>query len=163
MKVWAMPVSRPYMLNARRAAELIQADFAKAGVNVEIVTHEWAEYLKLSSDVKRDGAVILGWTGDNGDPDNFMDTLLGCDAVGGNNRAQWCNKDYDALMTKAKETADVAARTKFYEEAQAIFKKEAPWAPLDHSLVFVPVSKKVSGFHMDPLGIHRFDGVDIAE
>ncbi|MBB3313086.1 dipeptide transport system substrate-binding protein [Rhizobium sp. BK196] len=163
MKVWAMPVSRPYMLNARRAAELIQADFSKIGVNVEIVTHEWAEYLKLSSDVKRDGAVILGWTGDNGDPDNFMDTLLGCDAVGGNNRAQWCNKDYDALMTKAKETADVAARTKFYEEAQEIFKKEAPWAPLDHSLVFVPVSKKVSGFHMDPLGIHRFDGVDIAE
>ncbi len=80
MKIWAMPVSRPYMLNARRAAELMQADFAKVGVKVEIVTHEWAEYLEASSaDVKRDGAVILGWTGDNGDPDNFLDTLLGCD------------------------------------------------------------------------------------
>ena len=33
MKVWAMPVARPYMLNARRAAELIQADFAKVGVD----------------------------------------------------------------------------------------------------------------------------------
>ena len=163
MKVWAMPVSRPYMLNARRAAELIQADFAKAGVKVEIVTHEWAEYLKLSSDVKRDGAVILGWTGDNGDPDNFMDTLLGCDAVGGNNRAQWCNKEYDDLMTKAKLTADVGERTKAYEQAQLIFKKEAPWATLDHSLVFVPMGKKVSGFFMDPLGIHRFDGVDVSE
>ena len=163
MKVWAMPVARPYMLNARRAAELIQADLAKVGVEVEIVSYEWAEYLKLSSDKNRDGAVLLGWTGDNGDPDNFLDTLLGCDAVGGNNRAQWCTEEFDALMTKAKETADVAERTKLYEEAQVIFKREAPWNTLDHSLVSIPMSKKVSGFVQDPLGYHRFDGVDIAE
>lgn len=163
MKIWAMPVSRPYMLNARRAAELMQADLAKIGVKVEIVTHEWAEYLKLSSAKDRDGAAILGWTGDNGDPDNFMDTLLGCDAVGGNNRAQWCNKDFDDLMTKAKQSSDLAERTKFYQEAQVIFKKEAPWATLDHSTEFVPTSKKVSGFVQDPVGVHRFDGVDIAE
>ncbi|MGO7874146.1 ABC transporter substrate-binding protein, partial [Rhizobium leguminosarum] len=37
MKIWAMPVSRPYMLNARRAAEVMQADLAKVGVDAEIV------------------------------------------------------------------------------------------------------------------------------
>src|SRR5262249_7258910 len=102
MKLWAMPVSRPYMLNARRAAELIQADFAKVGVTAEIVTMDWAEYLNKSKAKDRDGAVMLGWTGDNGDPDNFLDTLLGCDAVGGNNRAQWCSKEFDDLVSKAK-------------------------------------------------------------
>jgi dipeptide transport system substrate-binding protein len=163
MKVWAMPVSRPYMLNARRAAELIQADLQKVGVTAEIVTYEWAEYLERSKAKDRDGAVILGWTGDNGDPDNFMDTLLGCDAVGGNNRAQWCNKEFDDLMTKAKETSDQAERTKYYMQAQEIFKKEAPWDTLDHSLVFMPMSKKVTGYVQDPLGYHRFDDVDIAE
>lgn len=163
MKIWAMPVSRPYMLNARRAAELMQADLAKIGVKVEIVTHEWAEYLKLSKDKARDGAAILGWTGDNGDPDNFLDTLLGCEAVGGNNRAQWCNKEFDALVKKAKKTADVSERTKLYEEAQVVFKKEAPWATIDHSTEFVPMSAKVSGYVQDPVGVHRFDGVDIAE
>ncbi|CAN7218996.1 ABC transporter substrate-binding protein [Rhizobium sp. LjRoot30] len=163
MKIWAMPVSRPYMLNARRAAELMQADLAKVGVEVEIVTHEWAEYLKLSSDVKRDGAVMLGWTGDNGDPDNFLDTLLGCEAVGGNNRAQWCNEEFNKLVKAAKQTSDQAERAKFYQDAQVIFKREAPWNTIDHSLVFLPVSKKVSGFVQDPLGIHRFDGADIAE
>ncbi|MFB2549618.1 ABC transporter substrate-binding protein [Ensifer soli] len=163
MKIWAMPVSRPYMLNARRAAELMQADLAAVGVEAEIVSHEWAEYLKLSSAKDRDGAVILGWTGDNGDPDNFLDTLLGCDAVGGNNRAQWCNKEFDDLVTKAKATADVAERTKLYEEAQLVFKREAPWATLDHSIVSIPMSKKVTNFVMDPLGYHRFDGVDISE
>ena len=163
MKLWAMPVSRPYMLNARRAAEVMQADYAKVGVEAEIVTYEWAEYLKLSKDKNRDGAVMLGWTGDNGDPDNFLDTLLGCDAVGGNNRAQWCNEEFDKLVKAAKKTSDMAERTKLYEEAQVVFKREAPWNTLDHSLVFVPVSKKVSGFFQDPLGYHRFDGVDIAE
>jgi dipeptide transport system substrate-binding protein len=163
MKIWAMPVSRPYMLNARRAAELIQADYAKVGVEVEIVSYEWAEYLKLSKDKARDGAVILGWTGDNGDPDNFLDTLLGCDAVGGNNRAQWCNEEFNKLVKAAKQASDPAERTKLYQEAQVVFKREAPWNTLDHSLVFVPVSKKVSGFVQDPLGYHRFDGADIAE
>ncbi|PDT85939.1 ABC transporter substrate-binding protein [Sinorhizobium sp. BJ1] len=163
MKVWAMPVARPYMLNARRAAELMQADFAKIGVKVEIVSYEWAEYLEKSKAKDRDGAVILGWTGDNGDPDNFLDTLLGCDAVGGNNRAQWCNKEFDDLVTKAKEASDVAERTKLYGEAQAVFKREAPWATLDHSLSIVPMRKNVEGFVQSPLGDFAFDGVDIVE
>ncbi len=163
MKLWAMPVSRPYMLNARRAAQVMQEDFAKIGVTAEIVTYEWAEYLKRSREKDHDGAVMLGWTGDNGDPDNFLDTLLGCDAVGGNNRAEWCNKEFDDLVTKAKETADVAERTKLYKQAQVVFKREAPWATLDHSLVFMPMSTKVKGYVQDPLGYHRFDGVDIEE
>jgi len=163
MKIWAMPVSRPYMLNARRAAELMQADLDKIGVKAEIVSYEWAEYLKRSGDVKRDGAVILGWTGDNGDPDNFFDTLLGCNAVGGNNRAQWCNKEFDDIVKKAKVTSDQAERTKLYTQAQEVFKREAPWVTLDHSTVVMPMSKKVIGFTQDPLGIHRFDNVDIAE
>ena len=163
MKVWAMPVARPYMLNARRAAEVIQEDFAKVGVTVEIVSYEWAEYLEKSKAEDRDGAVMLGWTGDNGDPDNFLDTLLGCDAVGGNNRAQWCNEEFDKLVSDAKVTSDQAERTKLYEEAQVVFKREAPWATLDHSLVFMPMSKKVTGYTMNPLGTHSFVGVDIAE
>ncbi len=112
MKVWAMPVARPYMLNARRAAELIQSDLAAVGVEAEVVSYEWAEYLSRSKEKDRDGAVMLGWTGDNGDPDNFLHTLLGCDAVGGNNRAQWCNEEFDDLVNKAKTTTDKDERTK---------------------------------------------------
>ena len=163
MKIWAMPVARPYMLNARRAAELIQSDFAAVGVNVEIVSYEWAEYLKLSKAEDRDGAVMLGWTGDNGDPDNFLHTLLGCAAVGGNNRAQWCNEEFDKIVNAAKVTVDQGERTKLYEEAQVVFKREAPWITLDHSLVVMPMSAKVSGYVMSPLGHHSFSGVDIAE
>lgn len=163
MKIWAMPVQRPYNPNARRMAELIQADFAKVGVTAEIVSYEWGEYLKLSKDPKRDGALLLGWTGDNGDPDNFLAVLLGCDGVGGSNRAHWCHKPFEDLIQKAKTVSDRAERTRLYEEAQVIFKQQAPWATIAHSIVFMPMSKKVSGYVMDPLGGHWFDGVDIAE
>ncbi|SNX70184.1 dipeptide transport system substrate-binding protein [Cereibacter ovatus] len=165
MEVWAMPVQRPYMPNARRTAELIQEDFSKVGVDVSIVSYEWGEYLKKSTEPGRQGAVILGWTGDNGDPDNFLAVLLGCAATGdgGANRAQWCNKEFDDLIQKAKVTSDPAERTRLYEEAQLVFKRENPWATLAHSTVFMPMSKKVSGYVMDPLGTHNFTGVDIAE
>lgn len=163
MKVWAMPVARPYNPNARRMAELIQADFAAVGVEAEIVSYEWGEYLNLSKAEDRDGAVLLGWTGDNGDPDNFLAVLLGCDAVGGSNRAQWCNQDFEALIQKAKIVSDQDARADLYMQAQKVFKDQAPWATIAHSVVFMPMSKKVSGYKMDPLGSHRFDGVDITE
>ncbi|MFB0992982.1 MAG: ABC transporter substrate-binding protein, partial [Rhodospirillales bacterium] len=48
MKIWAMPVQRPYNPNARRMAELMQEDFSKVGVTVEIVSYEWGEYLDRS-------------------------------------------------------------------------------------------------------------------
>ncbi|MFC6489224.1 ABC transporter substrate-binding protein [Nitratireductor sp. GCM10026969] len=163
MKVWAMPVSRPYMLNARRAAELIQSDFAEVGVDVEIVTYEWAEYLDRSKEVDRDGAVLLGWTGDNGDPDNFLHTLLGCDAVGGNNRAQWCNEEFDTLVVEAKQLTEQEERAELYRQAQEVFKREAPWATLDHSISVVPMRKEVQGFVQSPLGDFAFEGVDLAE
>jgi dipeptide transport system substrate-binding protein len=163
MKVWAMPVARPYNPDARRMAELIQADFAAVGVTAEIVSMEWGEYLAQSSAVDRDGAVLLGWTGDNGDPDNFLAVLLGCDAVGNANRAQWCNEDFEKLIQDAKIISDQAERTKLYEQAQVIFKEQAPWATIAHSVVFMPMRKEVTGYVMDPKGTHAFDGVDIAE
>ncbi|MEO8667186.1 MAG: ABC transporter substrate-binding protein [Bauldia sp.] len=163
MKIWAMPVQRPYNPNAKRMAELIQADFAKVGVTAEIVSFEWGEYLKRGAEKDRDGALLQGWTGDNGDPDNFLNALLGCDGIGGTNRAEWCNKDFDALVKKAAAISDEAERNKLYDQAQVIFKAEAPWATIAHSLQTVPMAKSVQNYRMDPLGHHQFWDVDIAE
>ncbi|CAM4123873.1 ABC transporter substrate-binding protein [Palleronia rufa] len=163
MKIWAMPVQRPYNPNARRMAELIQEDFSEIGVDVEIVSYEWGEYLERSKAEDRDGAVLLGWTGDNGDPDNFLAVLLGCDAVGGSNRAQWCNEEFDSLVQEAKTLTDQDARAANYEEAQVIFKDQAPWATIAHSVVFMPVRSEVEGYIINPLGGHLFDTVSLAE
>ncbi|MDX5593693.1 ABC transporter substrate-binding protein [Pseudovibrio sp. SPO723] len=161
MKIWAMPVQRPYNPNARRMAELIQEDFSKVGVKVEIVSFEWGEYLKRSTDIDRDGAILLGWTGDNGDPDNFLSVLLSCDGVGGSNRAQWCHEGFNELIMKAKAVSSAEERTKLYEEAQVVFKEQAPWATIAHSLVSEPISTRVVGYKIDPLGGHYFYPVDL--
>jgi len=163
VKIWAMPVARPYMPDAKRAAEMIQADFGKVGVTATIYSVDWAEYLKDSKPVDRDGAVIMGWTGDNGDPDNFLTPNFGCDAVGGGNRAQWCNKDFDALLKKAQQVTDQGARTKLYQQAQAIFHKDDPVALLAHSVVTMPMTKNVKGYVIDPFGLHHFETVDKTE
>jgi len=163
MNVWAMPVQRPYMPNARRAAELIQADFAKVGVTAEIVTYDWGEYLKRSLDKDRDGAVMLGWTGGIADPDNFLAALLSCKAIGSANRANWCNEDFEKLIQAAKLTTDQAERTKLYEQAQVVFKEQAPWLTIAHQIVEQPISKKVKDFRIDPFGGYLFEDVDIDE
>jgi dipeptide transport system substrate-binding protein len=158
--IWAMPVQRPYNPNARRMAEIIQADWAKVGVKAKIISYEWGEYLKRSMNGEH-STVLLGWTGDNGDPDNFLAVLLGCDAVGASNRAQWCYKPFDDLLMKAKQVSDIAERTKLYEQAQVIFKEQAPWVTIAHSIVYKPMSKKVVDFKIDPFGGHIFYGVDL--
>ena len=163
MEIWAMPVVRPYNPNARRMAEVMQEDFAKVGVNVDIVSYDWGEYLKLSQELDRSGAVLLGWTGDNGDPDNFLAVLLGCDAVGGANRAQWCHQPFEDLIQKAKIVSDRDERTALYEEAQLVFKEQAPWATIAHSVVYKTVRSEVQDFKIDPFGGHIFYGVSLAE
>lgn len=160
--IWAMPVQRPYNPNARRMAEMIQADWAAVGVKAEIVSYEWGEYLKRTKEGEHQ-TFLLGWTGDNGDPDNFLAVLLGCDAVGSANRAQWCFEPFDTLIQEAKRVSDVAKRTDLYKQAQVLFKEEAPWITIAHSVVFEPVRKEVQGFKIDPFGGHIFYGVDLAE
>jgi dipeptide transport system substrate-binding protein len=160
--LWAMPVQRPYNPNAKRIAELMQADLAKIGVTAEIKSFEWGEYRKRMQAGEHQMG-MLGWTGDNGDPDNFLDTLLGCDAAktNGSNVAKFCYQPYEDLVSKAKLVTNVAERTKLYEQAQVIFKEQAPWFTIAHAVQLKPVRKEVVGFKLSPFGRHTFYGVDL--
>ena len=59
------------------------------------------------------------------------------------------------------DVSDVEERTKLYEQAQVVFKEQAPWATIAHSIVFKPVRKEVVDFKIDPFGGHIFYGVDL--
>lgn len=159
--LWAMPVPRPYNPNGRKVAEAMQADLAKVGVKAKIVSYDWGTYLKKSNMGEHD-MVLLGWTGDNGDPDNFLHVLLSkhaADPKPAQNRAMWKNDAFTALTDEAKITADVAKRTELYEKAQVIFEEEAPWKTIAHSIVVEPMLNKVMGFKLDPTGKRRFKEV----
>ncbi len=163
--IWWMPVQRPYNPNAKRMAEMIQADLAKVGITTTLVSYEWGEYRKRMQAGEHQMG-FLGWTGDNGDPDNFLAVLLGCNAEGkpnGNNIPKWCDTEFQTAINKAAEITDQAERTKLYVEAQKIVAAQTPWLNIAHSTVFEPVRKSVSGYKISPFGSHEFHLVDVAE
>jgi dipeptide transport system substrate-binding protein len=160
--LWAMPVSRPYNPDGKRIAELIQSDLSKVGIKAKIVSYEWGEYRKRAQQGEHQMAE-LGWTGDNGDPDNFFIPLAGCAAArpGGGNIAKWCDKTFEDLVDKAAATADQKERTKLYEQAQVVMHEQAPFFFIANSVVYLPMAKNVTGYKMSPLGRHQFDTVDL--
>ena len=90
-----------------------------SGSTSTIKQQEFAQYLEFlgpppnkTVDVYR-----LGWIGDFVDAINFLD-LWTCES--GNNNTNYCNKDYDAVIEKARKTADNDARYKLYGEAEDI-------------------------------------------
>ncbi len=160
--LWAMPVQRPYNPDARRVGELMQADLMKVGVKAKIVSYEWGEYRKRLQAGEPQMAQF-GWTGDNGDPDNFFTPLASCDAarIGGGSASKWCNKDFDALLAKAVTLSDQGERAKLYQQAQVIMHEEAPFFLIAHSVTFQPIRKEVTGFVMSPIGAQSWNTVDL--
>ncbi|MGY4494362.1 ABC transporter substrate-binding protein [Pseudomonas sp. TE3610] len=160
INLWAMPVQRAYNPNAKLMAEMLQADWARIGIKANIVSYEWGEYIKRAKAGEMD-AMLIGWTGDNGDPDNWLDTMLGCDAVNGNNFGKWCDADFDKLVKAAKATADQPTRTALYQQAQHRMKDQVPITPIAHSTVYQPMRSNVEGFKISPFGFNSFYGVGV--
>ncbi|CAN1567298.1 DdpA ABC-type dipeptide transport system, periplasmic component [Burkholderiaceae bacterium] len=158
--LWAMPVQRPYMPDAMGVAKLVQEDLAQVGVTVKIDSPDWVNYVSGMQAGEHDMG-ILGWTGDNGDPDNFLNTLLGCTSLKGHNVAKFCFAPYDDLVKKAKVSSELDERARLYHRAQAIFKSQAPWFTLAHTVQFKVLRAEVQGFVLSPSGRHSFDGVSL--
>ncbi len=76
MELWYMPIPRPYMPDGRGVAQVMQRDLEEVGINAKLVTREWGTYLERDRPGRRTTHGMLGWTGDNGDPDNFLNVLL---------------------------------------------------------------------------------------
>ncbi|WP_028628529.1 ABC transporter substrate-binding protein [Metapseudomonas resinovorans] len=154
--------------NPEKAKELLKAAgvkegteitlWAKVGIKARIVSYEWGEYIKRAHNGEHD-AMLIGWTGDNGDPDNWLGTLYGCDSVDGNNFSKWCDARYDKLVKAAKATADVEKRTELYKQAQHVLQQQVPITPIAHSTVYQPMRASVKDFLISPFGRNSFYGV----
>jgi dipeptide transport system substrate-binding protein len=159
--LWYMPVSRPYSPNGKRIGEMMQADLAKIGVNAKLQTYEWGEYRKrLAAGEHITGQ--YGWTGDNGDPDNFF-FLRGCPGgkPGNSNATKWCNAEFDDVLAKARVVTDQGERAKLYHRLQEIEHDETPELLIAHSTVYEAMRANVEGCKQSPLGTHTFEGVDL--
>jgi len=165
-ELWAMPVARPYMPQPKEIATALQQQLAVVGIETEIVTMDWATYLE-KGEYGEHKLYLLGWTGDNGDPDNFLYVLLDQDnaKVGSaGNVAFYKNQSVHDLLVAAQKETDQDKRAKLYEDAQVIINEDAPWVPLVHSTEGIAAKKSVKNFIPHPTGGEStFWMVDIEE
>jgi len=159
IKFWAMPVPRPYMPDGVKIAEAIQQDFKKIGVEAEIVTMEWATYLDKTKAGEQE-IFMLGWTGDNGDPDNFLATLLDKNNIGGNNRTRWANEEAHELLMKAQSATTQAEREQIYLKVQELIFQDVPMVPLAHSTPALAAKANVINYKPHPKGSESLEKVE---
>lgn len=148
-------------IDGKRAAELLQADWAKVGIKVRVQMMEWGELLKRSGRGDHD-LTFLNWSSDNGDPDNFLTPNLSCAALdSGGNKSQWCNPAFDKLIDEARRTTDHAQRVALYAKAQKLVYDEVGTIPGVYPVYMTAVNKRVSGVIMDPFTRNDFRAVSV--
>ncbi len=163
IKLWTLPISRPYNPNGKKMGELMQADLKKVGITAELMTYDWATYIAKSSKGEHD-MIQMGWSADIPDPSNFLQILLSCDSiVSGANLARWCNKKYDLLVQKAIAQSNRKKAVALYKKAQVLFIQELPFIPLAQAHRYAAMSTKLKGYQIKPFGSERFHKLSLSK
>jgi peptide/nickel transport system substrate-binding protein len=153
---WYMPVSRPYYPNPKEIAEAIAADLAKVGITVQLQTTDWAVYL----DKTRNGQVplwMLGWTGDNGDPDNFICYFF-C-AYAEARMGFYANRQLTDVLLQAQKLTDQPKRAELYRQAEQMIHDDAARLFIAHNQPPLPFQRKVKGYVANPTNTEYFNTV----
>ena len=134
---------------------------------MEAIQNMWKENLGISSTISsQDWNVFLetrkqgefqvardGWLGDYNDPISFIDMWV---TGGGNNNAQWSNKEYDKLVKEIKSTTDKEKRYELMHQAEDILAKDMPIIPIYYYTDLYLKSDKLEGMYTSPLGYKYF-------
>lgn len=122
------------------------------GLNVTISSQDWNVFLETRKEgdfqVARDG-----WLGDYNDPVSFIDIWV---TGGGNNNAQWSNKEYDKIVSEIKSTTDAKERYAKMHEAEDLLAKDMPIIPIYYYTDLYLISDKLEGMYTSPLGYKYF-------
>lgn len=159
---WYLPVPRPYYSNPKEIAAAIAADWAKAGINVRLQTTDWTTYL----DKRKNGQLplyMLGWTGDNGDPDNFVCYSLCLDAKEAPLAREGfvADKEISDILKKAAGLTDQSERSKHYQQAEKLIHDRALRIFIANNQTPLAFLANVDGYVPNPLGIEYLDTVII--
>ncbi len=154
---YVMPVSRAYFPVPAQTGELIQAQLAEIGLNTEIQSPAWPDpYL---SDLQEDGTkhdlFMLGWVGDNGDPDNFLcvffcgaETTFNNDGAGGGLPP---DEDIAQLLRDAVTETDFETRKAMYEQANQMIFDLVLSVPIVHRTPPTLMRANIEGYVPSPV------------
>jgi peptide/nickel transport system substrate-binding protein len=151
-RFYVMSTPRPYAPQPERIAEVIARNLHDVGMEVDTVVLPLDQLLEQTSRGEHD-VCLRGWTGDNGDPDNFLYPLLDSQAAQNgrtNNVAFYRSAEVHGLLTWAQETSDRPERERLYKRAQRIIANDAPWAPLAHAQMAVAARTSIHSLEIHP-------------
>lgn len=157
-ELWFMDNPRPYMPQPKAVAEYLKAKLAVVGIRVHLQEFEWATYLQKLQNGEHSMALI-GWSGDNGDPDNFLYVLLdklNARLGSASNYSFYQGEAVHQRLMTAAETPEPEVRTRLYREVDEILDREVPVLPLVHTQQLAVVSDQVSGLVLHPTGMVYF-------
>ncbi len=143
---------RPYMPEPQRLAETVQAELKAIGVTVKLVPLDFGVFLSRVQNGEQQ-MCLIGWSGDNGDPDNFMYTLLDRDNTvkpHAQNYSMWKDPKFHRLMMEGQASSDPAERAMIYRQAVKMVHDDVPAIPLVHTGVPVALKTDVDGFIPSP-------------
>ncbi|MDU2488989.1 MAG: peptide ABC transporter substrate-binding protein [Clostridium celatum] len=132
----------------KEIAQIIQQNWEKIGVNVELTNQEWAVFLNT----RQQGDYQIarhGWTGDYIDPMTFLDLWV---TGGGNNDTGFSNARYDELIAAAKVETDSVKRNEMLREAEDILMDEMPIFPIYYYTTVTAANENVKGVQISTLG-----------
>ncbi len=151
---------RPYLPEPQRVAETIQAELAQAGIQITLQPDEWGVYLDKIKHGRHE-MCLIGWTGDNGDPDNFFYPLLDQDSARKDGNAQnysfWRDPAFHQLMLAGQGTVDDAKRKGIYMQANAMVHDQVPAVSLVHTTVPLVMKSSIEGFVPSPNTSYHFN------
>jgi dipeptide transport system substrate-binding protein len=107
---------------------------------------------------------LLGWTADNGDPDNFLGQLLTSTSATPENAlnvAYYTNPDVDDLIAQGLTTTDENERRDIYMRVQEIVVGDAPWVPIAYVKPPVGLQEQVQGYQPNPTGGEPFNTITL--
>lgn len=145
-------VSRPYMPDPKRNFEAFAASLGKSGFQVVPKSAPWRpDYLGAAQSGKAQ-VFLLGWTGDFGDPANFLNVHFGAEG----NLFGFKNPSLFNLLRRADEETNIAKRTALYEQASIAVMKFLPVVPYVHSKPALAFQKNVVGYVPSPVSLESF-------
>ena len=162
-RLYVMSTPRPYMPAPERVARMIAQDLHDVGLEVEIVVNDFTTHLRATQNGEHD-LCLLGWSADNGDPDNVLYILFHSDNTQpgvARNLSFLRDKQLDGILRWAQESLDRQAREGFYARAQRIISELQPWVPLAHSEIVVARRRHVHGLWLPPTSTLYFDRVTV--
>ncbi|MGH2754436.1 MAG: ABC transporter substrate-binding protein [Actinomycetota bacterium] len=150
-------VERPYMPDPQANFEAMVADLEECCFEVNQDSAVWSPDYLGNVDTGKYGLYLLGWTGDFGDPDNFIGTFFQTEqkAWGFNNQ-----EIFDILSEAEKET-DVEAREQLYIEANNLIMDFLPGLPYVHTEVGLAFAANVEGYEPSPVSLEQFNLVTV--